>query len=54
MSLVLSTCVLFISQSVNGTQLLNITFSSAIFPADSSAAAFLTVIVPLACIYASL
>ena len=55
-SLVLSTCLLFISlmQLVNGAQLLNITLSLVLFAAAPAAAVLLTVLFPLASIYASL
>ena len=58
MSLALPTCVLLISlmQLVKGAQFLNITFLLVLFAAASAAGAavLLTVIVPLARIYASL
>ena len=56
MSLALSTCALLISlmKLVNGAQFLNITFLLVLFASASTAAVSLTVIVPLAKIYASL
>ena len=55
MSLALSTCMLLISlmQLVNGAQFPNITFL-LLFASAPAAAVLLTVIVPLARIYASL
>ena len=56
MSLALFICVLFISlmQSVNGAQFLNITFIFVLLASGSAAGVFVTDIVPLTSIYASL
>ena len=55
-SLVLSTCVLFIllMQSVNGAQLLSITFLFVLFAASAAAVVSATDVVALTNIYASL
>ena len=56
MFLALSTCVLFISlmQSVNGAQILKITFLLPLFTAADATVMFGFVIVPLKSTYASL
>ena len=56
MPLALSTCLLLISlmQLINGAQFLNITFLLVLFASAPAAAVLLTLIVPLAIIYASL